>query len=428
MLSPGLIFISYRRSDSIAETGRIYDRLVAKFGRDRVFKDVDSIPFGVNFAEYLDQAVSQCEVVLVAIGKTWLNVTDKDGVRRLDKPDDFVRIEVESALQRNIPVIPLLLQGASMPCRSQLPKSLQPLVRRNGIEVGYDPRFHNDMNRLVKNLESSLKVAKSNPEPGFQITSQSTLTIGIERENELKSYVNKKLKTIDLNYGISITLSCIPSGKFQMGAPDCDKDSDGAEKPQHEVNIPGFWMSIYPVTQAQYQVIMGKKSSYFSDQEASHPVTNVSWNDAKSFCEKITQLVGMEFRLPSESEWEYACRAGTKSSFYFGEELTDKLANFNGNDTTSVGSFPANEFQLYDMHGNVYEWCQDHWHNSYHNAPRNGLPWLEKINSGLRVLRGGAWRDCNSRYCRSTYRISSGVSNRRNYYGFRVVCPLQNSI
>ena len=156
MSSPGSIFISYRRSDSISEAGRIYDRLVSHFGRDHIFKDVDSIPFGVDFAEHLDQMVSQCQVVLVIIGKTWMTVTDENGDRRLDNPDDFVRIEVESALRRDIPVIPVLLEGVSVPSRSQLPESLQPLARRNGAEVGHDPRFHADMTRLIKGIEESL--------------------------------------------------------------------------------------------------------------------------------------------------------------------------------------------------------------------------------------------------------------------------------
>jgi hypothetical protein len=144
MLNQDSIFISYRRSDSIAETGRIYDRLVTDFGRERVFKDVDSIPFGIDFADYLDQAVSQCQVLLVIIGKTWLNVTEPDGTRRIDDPNDFVRIEIESALRRGIPVIPVLLEGATMPRSDQLPEALAPLARRNAAQVGYDPRFHDD--------------------------------------------------------------------------------------------------------------------------------------------------------------------------------------------------------------------------------------------------------------------------------------------
>ncbi|MEM9091196.1 MAG: toll/interleukin-1 receptor domain-containing protein [Cyanobacteria bacterium P01_F01_bin.53] len=156
MPNPEAIFISYRRSDSGSVTGRIYDRLVSEFGRARVFKDVDSIPLGTAFAEELDAAVSECAVVLVVIGKTWVTVTEPDGTRRLDNPDDFVRIEVESALKRDIPVIPLLVSDAPMPKPEELPICLRSLTGKNGTAVGDDPRFHSDMGRVIKGLRSLL--------------------------------------------------------------------------------------------------------------------------------------------------------------------------------------------------------------------------------------------------------------------------------
>ena len=149
MSGSGSIFLSYRRTDTISETGRIYDRLVAEFGREHVFKDVDDIPLGIDFGEVIDRAVSQCRVLLVVMGKTWITATEADGTRRLDNPDDFVRIEIESALKQGIPVVPLLLEGVIMPKRLQLPESLKPLARRNGTSIGHDPRFHSDMTRLI---------------------------------------------------------------------------------------------------------------------------------------------------------------------------------------------------------------------------------------------------------------------------------------
>ena len=186
MSSSGLIFISYRRSDSIAEAGRIFDRLESEFGRNRVFKDVDSIPFGVDLAEYLDQVVSQCQVVLVIIGKSWLTVTEPDGTRRLDNPDDFVRIEVESSLRRGIPVIPVLIQGVVMPRRTQLPESLQPLARRNGVEVGYDPRFRADMNRLVKGLKGRLVEAALSSASGTKTSEEKVMYVQQGRKYDLR--------------------------------------------------------------------------------------------------------------------------------------------------------------------------------------------------------------------------------------------------
>jgi hypothetical protein len=153
------IFVSYRRDDSADIAGRIYDRLTAKFGRDAVFKDVDSIPLGTNFKKHLTKIVQECVVELVIIGRQWVTIKNKRGQRRLDDPRDFVRIEIESALSREIPVVPLLVQGASMPSEEQLPTSLAELAYRHGIEVRRDPDFHRDMNRLETALEQMLSIA-----------------------------------------------------------------------------------------------------------------------------------------------------------------------------------------------------------------------------------------------------------------------------
>ncbi|MFG6105323.1 toll/interleukin-1 receptor domain-containing protein [Leptothoe sp. EHU-05/26/07-4] len=150
------IFISYRRADSRSTTERIYDRLVAAFGENAVFKDASSILSGTDFAKRLDEAVSQCQLLLVIMGKTWLTMTNADGTRRLDHPEDWVRIEVEAALKREIPVIPVLIQGAKMPAASDLPTALQPLTRYQVCEVGNDPRFDDDVNRLIVDIQSHL--------------------------------------------------------------------------------------------------------------------------------------------------------------------------------------------------------------------------------------------------------------------------------
>jgi hypothetical protein len=152
MVSGGHIFLSYRRADSADITGRIYDRLVDEFGRALIFKDVDSIPLGTDFKEYLDRKVGECRVLLAVIGDRWVDADDPDGKRRLDDPADFVRVEIESALARGIPVIPLLVRGAPMPVEEMLPVSLRGLVYRNGIQIRPDPDFHRDMDRLISSL------------------------------------------------------------------------------------------------------------------------------------------------------------------------------------------------------------------------------------------------------------------------------------
>jgi hypothetical protein len=167
------IFISYRREDSADISGRIYDRLADHFGDAAVFKDVDDIPLGVNFKTCLNDIVKQCAVELVVIGPQWLDVTDRSGRRRLDDPTDFVRIEVEAALRREIPIVPLLAQGASMPGQDHLPPGMAELTYRNGIPIRPDPDFHRDMDRLIRELEKYVAprakpekpAARPQPEP-----------------------------------------------------------------------------------------------------------------------------------------------------------------------------------------------------------------------------------------------------------------------
>lgn len=150
-------FISYRRYDSADATGRIYDRLLEGYGSERIFKDVDDIPLGTDFRTVLDEAVGDCAVLLAVIGRDWLTVTDERGQRRIDDPADYVRIEIESALERNIPVIPVLVRGASMPGEDDLPASIGAFAYRNGIPIRSDPDFHRDMDRLIQALGDLLQ-------------------------------------------------------------------------------------------------------------------------------------------------------------------------------------------------------------------------------------------------------------------------------
>ncbi|MEO0969895.1 MAG: formylglycine-generating enzyme family protein [Cyanobacteria bacterium J06639_18] len=232
----------------------------------------------------------------------------------------------------------------------------------------------------------------------------------------------------------------IPRGSFIMGGPE-DYDREG---PQHRVNIQPFFMGKYQVTQEQYQIIMGRNPSYFKGKK--RPVETINWYDAVEFCEKLSQLTGKQYRLPSEAEWEYACRADTTTPFHFGETITTDLANYEGNhtygteskgvyrqQTTDVGSFPANPYGLYDMHGNVWEWCLDDYHPNYKGAPFDGIAWFDKNDSldqktGKGLLRGGSWR-VNPFLCRSAFRVvnyrSAGRDSIGSYtLGFRVVCAL----
>ena len=224
----------------------------------------------------------------------------------------------------------------------------------------------------------------------------------------------------------------IPGGSFKMGSPETEKDRRSSESPQHTVNVPSFFMGKFAVTQAQYQRIIAHNPAHFKGEK--RPVEQVSWNDAVEFCSKLSKQTGNIYRLPSEAEWEYSCRAGTTALFHFGETITSALANYDASNvyrsepkgehrqqTTSVGMFPPNVFGLYAMHGNVLEWCEDHWHDSYQGAPNNGSAWLSENKDADRLLRGGSWYE-DPWFCRSAARVSMDARFRNYLIGFRVVC------
>jgi formylglycine-generating enzyme required for sulfatase activity len=267
----------------------------------------------------------------------------------------------------------------------------------------------------------------------------------VQREREEQARRNSHRSfTIALNkkglFGKSIDLEmiAIPGGKFWMGSPDGVGGDD--ERPRHEVTIAPFFMGKYPITQAQYQAVMEKNPSRFKGE--NRPVEKVTWHDAIAFCQQLSKIgvhgvspsENRQFRLPSEAEWEYACRSGTETAFYFGETISTEQANYDGNytygsgkkgkyreQTTDVGSFPRNEFGLYDMHGNVWEWCADHWHSNYNGAPIDGSAWVKNADEDTRLLRGGSWYlhpDC----CRSASRDHYSPDRQSYRIGFRVVC------
>ncbi|MBE7385780.1 MAG: formylglycine-generating enzyme family protein [Leptolyngbya sp. SIO1E4] len=249
-----------------------------------------------------------------------------------------------------------------------------------------------------------------------------------QRERRKTLYVTEPLGS---KLGLDIVI--IPGGSFLMGSPDDDPDrlSNGSEEPQYLVTVPTFLMGRYPVTQAQWQFVAGlKQKKRKLDPNPAHfkgdvrPVESVSWDDAVEFCDRLSIHSGREYRLPTEAEWEYACRAGTTTPYHFGESINTNLANYNGKykGTTAVDHFGiANAFGLSDMHGNVWEWCLDHWHDSYEGAPTDGSTWVKDGEDAYRVLRGGSW-DCLPWHCRSASRDAYTSNCRTDDYGFRVVC------
>jgi formylglycine-generating enzyme required for sulfatase activity len=248
----------------------------------------------------------------------------------------------------------------------------------------------------------------------------------------------------ELAKDIAITMVQVPAGSFQMGSPDTEADRRGNEGPQHRVQLQSFFIGQTPVTQAQWQVVAGwpkqqleLESQPSRFQGANRPVERVSWHEAVEFCRRLSARTGRDYGLPSEAQWEYACRAGSTTPFAFGETLTPELANYDWTETyasgpkgvsrqqtTEVGSFPANAWGLHDMHGNVWEWCLDPWHDSYTGAPADGSAWTAG-GGASRLLRGGSWLD-RPAICRSAYRSNVHPDYRGYIIGFRVCCLPQD--
>jgi len=227
---------------------------------------------------------------------------------------------------------------------------------------------------------------------------------------------------------IDMRLVQIPAGEFLMGSPDSDNEASSDEKPQHRVRITQpFYLGAFEVTQSQYQQVLGSNPSYLKDESGLSPVDSVSWEDAQQFCARLSELpqekeAGRQYRLPTEAEWEYACRAGSTSRYCF-DESRESLGSYawynsnSGSKTHPVGQKKPNAWGLYDMHGNVYEWCFDWWNGTY-DASSVDDPRGPTAGS-YRVLRGGGWGS-DARFCRSASRNRSSPGYRFNYVGFRV--------
>jgi formylglycine-generating enzyme required for sulfatase activity/tRNA A-37 threonylcarbamoyl transferase component Bud32 len=240
-----------------------------------------------------------------------------------------------------------------------------------------------------------------------------------------------------VGHGKVMEMVAIPSGNCLIGSPKDEGDSD--EKPQHEVTLAAFYIGKFPVTQAQWAAIADlPEVKMFLNPDparfkgANRPVENVSWYEAVEFCARLSRKTGKQYYLPSEAQWEYACRAKTVTPFYFGETITSELANYNANSayargpegvyrfqTTDVGIFKPNAFGLYDLHGNVWEWCADFWHNNYNGAPLDGSVWESGGDRSMRLLRGGSWND-RPPNCRSACRLRYQPDCRASIVGFRV--------
>ncbi len=244
----------------------------------------------------------------------------------------------------------------------------------------------------------------------------------------------------DLGDDIKLEMVEITGGLFLMGSDGKEHGRNKNEGPQHKVKVSDFYIGKYEITQAQWKTLMAANPSRYKGDDL--PVDSVTWNDAVTFCRRLSKITGREYRLPTEAEWEYSCRAGTTTPFAFGETILSSIVNYDGTPypiklnilgsyrgkTLPVGNFGvANSFGLYDMHGNVWEWCQDVYHENYHNAPNNGVAWENGNDTERKVVRGGNFF-LSAYNSRSAYRVGYKADENLDCFGFRVVCiPEKNN-
>lgn len=306
-----------------------------------------------------------------------------------------------------------------------------------------------DVDLLLPSNSNELELAR--PGVSKQPFPESAVEFNVIRIDSIGQQVDldRRINQVfveELDDELVVEMMLIPSGIFLMGASESEEARNEDELPRRYVNINSFLIGKFPVTQSQWEFVsrlpriereLEHNPSHF--KEAKRPVETVSWKDAMEFCARLTAVTGNIYRLPSEAEWEYACRALTETPFHFGETITSELANFNGGkiyayegegtfrqQTTPIDYFKfPNSFGLYDMHGNVWEWCADPWHNNYAKAPIDGTVWTTNGERNFRVMRGGSWNS-SPNFCRSGYRMRGGLEQRGDGIGFRVARSITN--
>jgi formylglycine-generating enzyme required for sulfatase activity len=323
--------------------------------------------------------------MIAVIGKKWLTATGEAG-RGLHDPEDYVHIEIRTALDRKIRVIPALVGGARMPQPKDLPDSLTKLASRQAVEIS-DGDFRHSVSRLIEGLDAVLADAAD----------PANLRPGATRANPKDG----------------LTYVWIPPGRFSMGCSPGDNEAYDNEKPAREVTITkGFWIGQTPVTQEAYQRVMGENPSHFKG--ANLPVESLTWFEADEYCRAAGG------RLPTEAEWEYAARAGNPHSRYGDLEAIAWYKGNSGRQTHEVGQKAPNAWGLYDTLGNVLEWTSD-WHAD--KLPTAAIDPVGPTSGQSRVARGGSWFG-NSTPARASYRVTGGPSDRWIFIGFRCVGEL----
>ncbi len=424
-----MVFISYREEDA-KDASKIIFNNINLYNGNIAFRD-HKIPPGSSYINVLNENLMDAKLLLVIISKNWINAgANNPDENRLLNEDDWVRKEISTAFKRNIPVVPVLLNGAELP--DQLPEDIEQL---------------RESQRLV--IHDSDKLSEYGSD---EVQEMNRIVIDCIKANQ-ENTPNDGLKGEIHDTAYSPVMTLLNPGKFMMGSNKNEVDRDENEGPQHLVSIDyRFYIGIYPVKYREWQYYLEKcpnvASTYTEPAEylrndPDKPVVNVTWNDANNYVKWLSQKTGKKYRLLAESEWEYAARAvrSAKSEFcslpyYNGKSINRTNACFNGKGFSSGGipsgdkaettavvgeHLPANGFDLFDMHGNVWEWVQDAYHNNYKEAPDDGGSWgnAGEQKNKYGILRGGSWRS-RPGFLRSACRHKKLTSVRGDNIGFRV--------
>lgn len=394
---PG-IFVSYRQADTSATATILYDRLVERFGRDAVFRDSKTLIPGQEYKKTIQESIIQATIFLELIGPQWLDITDEQGRRRLDNPEDIVRIEIETALDHKIPIIPVFVNLTTPPPPARLPGAIARLPEFHGVFLHQDA-FDDGLNQLIQAMNTWIR------EEGFQ-----------ERVYQGTKYIVQQTMVI-------------PGGLFIMG------NDQGAEneRPQHQFSLPDFRLARCAVTVLEYQRFLAaaqhpapsNNGIYWSEQMLTPyaPIVNLTWLDAVAYAVWLRRISGQAWRLPTEAEWEKAARSTDGRLYPWGNEFADSRC------VTSqrhlAGPLPvsraaakpgASEQGVLDLAGNVWEWTAS---LSVPYPYQPGGNREDATNPGNRIKRGGSWHD-GPEDARTTRRLPADPRLANAYTGFRL--------
>lgn len=425
------VFISYTRADR-AWVDRLHTMmrpLLRSSDQKLRLWDDSQIEPGAKWRQEIETALDQAQVAVLFVSDAFLA---SEFVMNEEVPKLLAAAEAEGVRVLWVSLSPCLVEHTPIHAYQAV------LPLDHYLEELSRPEQQRALKRIAETIHTALTTRPLEPPP--------------ERQRQMLLEAPEAV--------LNLRMIQIPAGSFVMGSPADEPERMEREGPQHKVTLASFLLGQTPITQAQWREVaqwqprQGERwerelkptPSRFSDKTDSdqRPVEQVSWLDAMEFCSRLSQRTGRFYTLPSEAQWEYASRAGSTTPFHFGGTITPDLANYHGNytyvdgskglyrgQTTPVASFPANTWGLHDMHGNVCEWCLDHWHDSYEGAPADGNAWQDALESKeqkdieRRLLRGGSWL-LSPRRCRSAYRNHGGPVYADLNVGLRVVCLPQD--